>query len=57
MANYFGLVVNFHIFFNYNFLQWSFVCNLKCAAIGLLLGEKCGAWFTEFTLNFFDPSI
>ena len=44
----------FQVFCDYNLLQWNFVCDFKCIAVGLLLSEKGSTLFTEFTFDVFD---
>ena len=45
----------FQFLFNYNYLQWCFVCVFQCTSVGLLLSDKGSTWFPEFTFDVFDP--
>ena len=57
MGNILWYGVTFIILCNYNLLQQDFVCGFQCTVIGLLLSDKGGTWFIEFTFDVFDPSI
>ena len=38
----------FYVFWNYNLLQWIFVCDFQCAVVGLLLIDNISTLFYVF---------